>query len=72
MSEGASDTDLTTEQRAWLSASEQLWRRAHAIAAARPDLDVSDVYHALRSLRLDPVERLRRGLTRVRVRPHDR
>ena len=72
MSGEAPDTDLTPEQRAWLLASEELWHKAHAIVESRLDLDVSDVYHALRNLRLDPVERLRRGLTRVRVRPHAR
>lgn len=59
-------------EQAWLVHSEALWRRAHAIVAARPDLDVGDVYHALRTLELPPAERLRRGLTRVRVRPHTR
>jgi hypothetical protein len=63
---------LTSDQRAWVSHSEELWRRAHAIVEDRPDLDVSDVYHALRTLELPPAERLRRGLTRVRVRPHAR
>lgn len=64
--------ELTAEQRAWLMASEALWRRAHSIAKERPDLDVGDVYHALRNLQLTPAERLRRGLTRVRARPHSR
>lgn len=62
--------DLTDDQREWLVGSERLWRRAHAIVEKRPDLDVGDVYHALRNLQLPPAERLRRGLTRVRVRPH--
>lgn len=57
--------DLTSEQRAWVLHSAELWSRAHAIVNARPDLDVSDVYHALRTLELPPAERLRRGLTRV-------
>jgi len=64
--------DLTPEQRAWVVHSEALWRKAHGIASTRPDLDVGDVYHALRSLELPPAERLRRGLTRVRVRAHPR
>ncbi len=64
--------ELTAEQRAWLLASEALWRQAHSIVSERPDLDVGDVYHALRNLQLTPAERLRRGLTRVRVRPHSR
>ena len=64
--------DLPAEHRAWLTHSEALWRRAHAIVSQRPDLDAGDVYHALRALELPPAERLRRGLTRVRVRPHAR
>jgi hypothetical protein len=63
---------LTSEQQEWLVRSEGLWRKAHAIVRERPDLDVGDVYHALRNLQLAPAERLRRGLTRVRVRPHSR
>lgn len=65
-------TDLNDEQREWLVRSEALWRKAHAIVSKRPDLDAGDVYHALRNLELPPAERLRRGLTRVRVRPHAR
>ncbi len=61
---------LTDEQRAWLLRSEGLWRRAHSIVLDR--LDLGDVHHALRNLLLPPAERLRRGLTRVRVRPHTR
>lgn len=64
--------DLTVDQRAWLLHSESLWRQAHAIVSRQPDLDAGDVYHALRNLELPPAERLRRGLTRVRVRPHSR
>ena len=63
---------LSAEQEAWLRHSEALWREAHAIVAAAPDLDAGDVYHALRSLELTPAERLRRGLTRVRNHPHSR
>jgi len=62
----------TAAEEAWVSHSETLWREAHAIVAARPELDPGDVYHALRSLELAPAERLRRGLTRVRDRPHAR
>jgi hypothetical protein len=65
-------TELTSEQREELSRSEASWRKAHAIVKNRPDLDVSDVYHVLRNLQLPPAERLRRGLTRVRVRPNPR
>ena len=57
---------LTGEQRAWFEHAARLWDRAHAIVNGRPDLDASDVYHALRTLELPPAERLRRGLTRVR------
>lgn len=44
--------ELTSEQRAWVAHSAELWKRAHAIVNGRPDLDVSDVYHALRTLEL--------------------
>jgi len=65
--------EITARQREWLLRSEALWRRAHAIVAERPSLDVGDVYHALRALELPPAERLRRGLARVRAaRPHAR
>jgi len=67
---GPAIENLTDEQRAWLAHSEMLWREAHRIAAAHPDMDPGDVYHALRCLELPPAERLRRGLTRVRHRPH--
>jgi hypothetical protein len=50
--------------------AETLRRKADAIVRNRPDLDAGDVYHALRTLELAPAERLRRGLTSVRVRPH--
>ena len=66
------EPDLTPEHRAWLVESKALWTEAHEIVSDRPDLDVGDVYHVLRNLRLAPAERLRRGLTRVRVRPHAR
>ena len=69
---GASRDDLTPDQRAWALHSEELRRRALAIVGGRPDLDPGDVYHALRTLELAPKERLHRGLTRVRVRPHGR
>ena len=65
-------SDLTSEQRDEVLRSEALWRKAYGIVEHRPDLDVSDVYHVLRNLQLTPAERLRRGLTRVRVRPHSR
>jgi hypothetical protein len=63
---------LTPEQLAWAQHSEALWRRAHAIVDAHPSLDAGDVYHALRCLELSPEERLRRGLSRGRLRAHAR
>jgi hypothetical protein len=63
---------LTGDERAWILHSETLWREAHAIAAANPGVDPGDVYHALRALELSPADRLRRGLSRVRTRPHAR
>jgi hypothetical protein len=60
----------TGDQRGWLVRSEERWREAYAIAAANPSLDAGDVYHALTCLDLSPAERLHRGLTRVRRRPH--
>jgi hypothetical protein len=66
------DEGLTENQRAWVVRSEALWRRASVIATENPGLDAGDVYHALRALELTPSERLRRGLTRVRVRTHAR
>lgn len=68
-----SDLDgLTDEQRAWGLHSEAQWRKAQALVIGRPDLDVGDVRHALMNLELPPAERLRRGLTRVRVRSYAR
>jgi hypothetical protein len=63
---------MTPEQRAWAQHSEALWQRAHAIAAADASVDAGDVYHALRCLELAPSERLRRGLSRGRLRIHAR
>ena len=64
-------TELTSEQLAWAERVEPLWRRAHAIVEHRPDLDVSDVFHALRNLERTPAQRLRRALGHDRNRPHD-
>jgi hypothetical protein len=64
--------DLTPDQRAWVVASERLWRRAYGIAALYPDSDVSDLYHALRALQLTPTQRLAAGLRRGRLRTHVR
>lgn len=63
---------LSDDQRAWLVHSEILWREAHRVTAEHPGMDPGDVYHALRCLELPPAERLHRGLTRVRRRPHTR
>ncbi len=49
-----------------------LWRRANAVAARYPGLDPGDVYHALRCLEHSPEARLRRGLSRGRLRAHAR
>jgi hypothetical protein len=54
--------ELSPEQRAFVTEVEPLWRRAHEIVATRPELDVSDVFHALRNLQRTPSERLRRAL----------
>lgn len=64
--------NLSDDQRAWVVHSAALWREAHRVAADHPGMDPGDVYHALRCLELPPAERLRRGLTRVRRRPHIR
>ena len=61
---------LTDDQRRWLDHSQALWKEAHDIAGHHAGMDPGDVYHALRCLELPPAERLRRGLTRVRRRPH--
>lgn len=66
------DGDLSEPERAFAMHSESIWRWARQIVADRPDIDAGDVYHALRSLELDPAERLRRGLSRGRLRAHAR
>jgi hypothetical protein len=53
---------LTEEERRWAVEAEALWRRAMAIAARHPGMDVSGFYHVLQNLRRTPEERLRRGL----------
>jgi hypothetical protein len=60
---------LSPEERAWLERDEAVWRRAHAIVARLPHLDVSDVYHALINLQRSPTERLARGLAHAQLRP---
>jgi hypothetical protein len=51
-------SELTPEQRAWLEHDNELWRRAYAIVARHPGMDVSDVHHVLRNLERSPEERL--------------
>lgn len=63
---------LTPEQQQWAVRSEALWRRAHAIAREYPESDVSDLYHALRCLQLNPTQRLAAALQRGRLRSHQR
>lgn len=64
--------DLTESERELAIQSETRWQRAHHIASLHPGVDPSDVYHALRCLELDPAERLRRGLSRGRLRTYAR
>ena len=64
--------ELTPEQRAWLTHSEELWARAHRLASGHRMHDVSDIYHALRCLELSPAQRLRQGLSRGRLRARAR
>jgi hypothetical protein len=64
--------ELTPEQKEWMRHSEALWRTAHRIAAAHPEHDPSDIYHALRALARNPTERLRAGLQRGKLRAHGR
>jgi hypothetical protein len=59
---------LDAEQRKLVEAMEPLWRRAHEIVERHPELDVSDVFHALRNLHRSPSERLRRALAHGRLR----
>jgi hypothetical protein len=62
-------TALTPTERAWLSRSEALWRRARQLAAEHPEHDAADFYHVLRNLERTPTERLSLGLRRARLRP---
>ena len=54
--------DLSDAERAEVEADEALWRRAHAIVARHPGLDVSGVHHTLVNLQRTPAERLARSL----------
>ena len=58
---------LSAEERAFVSAKEPLWRRAHEIAAQSAGVDVSDVYHVLVTWNQTPAERLGRALRRGRL-----
>ncbi len=60
---------LDEQEKAWVLANEALWRRAHAIAALHPQLDVSLVHHTLVNLQRTPEERLTRGLARAAPTP---
>jgi len=53
---------LTPEERAWLTADEERWRRARHIAERNPGMDPGGVYHVLRNLEKTPTERLRQAL----------
>jgi hypothetical protein len=64
--------DLSDLERAIASHSELLWRHAHQIARDNAGVDPGDIYHALRCLELEPAARLRRGLSRGRLRAHTR
>lgn len=66
------DAALTPDQRVWATTDAALWRKARTLAEANPEHDVTDLYHALRCLQLTPSERLRRGLSRGRLRAHAR
>lgn len=66
-------SEPSESERAWLEVDAERWRRAYAIVARRPDLDVSGVYHVICNLERSPTERLRRGLAHGRAfRAHSR
>lgn len=60
-------SELGEHERVWLEADAERWRRARAIVAHRPDLDVTGVYHVIRNLERSTSERLRRGLAHGRA-----
>ena len=64
--------DLSDPERAIARHSESLWRQAYQIARDNPGVDPGDIYHALRCLEIEPAERLRRGLSRGRLRAYAR
>jgi len=59
---GVEPSKLSPEERAWVERDELRWRRAHAIVARHPELDVTDVYHTIVNMERTPAERLARGL----------
>ena len=59
--------DLTADEQAWVVRDEAVWRRAHAIVARHPHLDVSGVYHTLVNASRTPDERLARSLSIARA-----
>ena len=59
-------------ERDFRASSMRRWQRAYDIVRGHPNLDVGDVYHALRCLELSPAERLRRGFSRGRLRAYAR
>jgi len=70
---GVSDPDvsllesLTPEERAWIIADEERWRRAYAIAGEHRGIDAGGIYRVLRNLEKSPTERLRAGLEHGRL-----
>jgi hypothetical protein len=63
---------LSADERAWVLANEARWRRAHAVAAKHPGLDVGDIYHVLATLHETPGQRVRRSLGHGRLRARAR
>jgi len=58
---------LSAEERRWLEEDLELRQRAQIIAE-EIGFDESDVYHQLKQLKREPIERLRRGLAHGRRR----
>ncbi|MBX3191110.1 MAG: hypothetical protein KF819_29200 [Labilithrix sp.] len=59
--------ELSPEERAWIVADEQRWRRARRIASRHPGVDPGGVYRVLRNLEKTPSERLRASLDHGRL-----
>ena len=64
--------ELSEQERAEAVHSEAIWQRAYQLARTHPGIDPGDIYHALRALELEPSDRLRRGLSRGRLRTYAR